>query len=130
MKLPRKKLAGLFESVMTEEIGRDFPGQVNLILTDDKEIRKLNKRFRKKDKATDVLSFNLEEPVNRSATLGEIFISVETANRQAKDYEALLGDELMRLFCHGLLHLAGYDHVQKKDRVKMEKREQYYLGVT
>jgi probable rRNA maturation factor len=85
-----------------------------LVFTDDEEIRALNRDFRKHDRATDVLSFHLQElagegdPTGDGIPLGDIVISVETARRRAHG-KRLVG-ELERLAVHGLCHLFGHDH--------------------
>jgi probable rRNA maturation factor len=87
-----------------------------LVFTDDKEIRVLNRVYRKHDRATDVLSFHLQElrgeadPAGAGAgfNLGDIVISVETARRRSAGKR--LGGELERLAIHGLCHLFGHDH--------------------
>jgi probable rRNA maturation factor len=87
---------------------------VTLVLTDDQEIRTLNRTYRKHDRATDVLSFHLQaladerDPAGRDVNLGDIVISVETARRRAAGRR--LGRELERLAIHGLCHLFGHDH--------------------
>jgi probable rRNA maturation factor len=89
-----------------------------LVFTDDEEIRTLNRDFRKHDRATDVLSFHLQElagesdPAGNGIPLGDIVISVETARRRAhgKRYGKLFVGELERLAVHGLCHLFGHDH--------------------
>ena len=75
-------------------------------MTDDETIKELNKNFRGKDKATDVLSFPMEE----NNMLGDIVISADTAKRQAADADIPLERETAFLYIHGLLHLLGYDH--------------------
>ncbi len=85
-----------------------------LVFTDDEEIRTLNRDFRKHDRATDVLSFHLQElegendPAGNGIELGDIVISVETARRRA--HGKRLVSELERLAVHGLCHLFGHDH--------------------
>jgi probable rRNA maturation factor len=85
-----------------------------LVFTDDDEIRTLNREYRRHDRATDVLSFHLQElagegdPAGEGALLGDIVISVETARRRAAGKR--LGGELERLAVHGLCHLFGHDH--------------------
>jgi len=81
-------------------------GELIINLIDDKLMRDLNKRYRKKDKTTDVLSFNLGE----DGILGEIYISYPTARKQAKMYNCSIEDELKRLAEHGTLHIMGYTH--------------------
>jgi probable rRNA maturation factor len=85
-----------------------------LVFTDDEEIRRLNRDYRRHDRATDVLSFHLQElageadPAGAGVNLGDIVISVETARRRAPG--GRLGPELERLAVHGLCHLFGHDH--------------------
>ena len=83
----------------------------------DRNIRKLNQRFRGVDKATDVLSFPADEPDN----LGDVAVSVETATRQAKENGLSFEDEIAQLILHGLLHLSGYDH--ETDNGEMNRLE-------
>ena len=89
-------------------------GEVNLLLADDARLKALNKAFRGKNKATDVLSFPAPGSeaggVNEEQMAGDLAISVETAARQAAEHGHSLEDELRVLTLHGLLHLAGYDH--------------------
>lgn len=100
-------------------------GQVTVLLTTDPAIRRLNRRFRGKNKATDVLSFPAEawgpEPV-----AGDLAISVPTALRQAGEQRHTLSAEIKVLILHGLLHLAGYDH--EADEGQMERRERVLRG--
>ncbi len=99
-------------------------GPVSVLLTGDATIRELNRRFRKKNKATDVLSFPAAEAGGgRSAGLaGDLAVSVETALRQAEQAGHALEAELKILLLHGLLHLAGYDH--ETDNGAMRRREE------
>ncbi|HUA09183.1 MAG TPA: rRNA maturation RNase YbeY [Candidatus Acidoferrales bacterium] len=97
---------------------------ISLTLVDDETIRALNHAHRGKDKATDVLSFPLEpEPFSGERLLGDIVISVDTARRQAADYDAPLQRELERLMIHGLLHVLGHDHMEAQERRVMEAEE-------
>jgi probable rRNA maturation factor len=99
-------------------------GQVTVLLTSDSAIRRLNRQFRGKNKATDVLSFPALEMVEGVA--GDLAISVETARMQAHDQGHALGTEIKVLMLHGLLHLAGYDH--EKDHGEMARRERLLRG--
>ena len=94
-------------------------GQVAVLLTTDAEIRRLNRQFRGKNKATDVLSFPADPGPEKLA--GDLAISVPTALRQAAACGHSLGTEIKVLMLHGLLHLAGYDH--EADEGQMERRE-------
>jgi len=95
-------------------------GQVNVMLTTDQAIRALNRRFRGKNKATDVLSFPTDGPV-AAEVAGDVAISVTTAQRQAADQGHALSVEIKVLILHGLLHLAGFDH--ETDAGQMARRE-------
>ncbi len=97
---------------------------ISLTLVDDAAIRELNRDHRGKDKPTDVLSFPLEpEPFAHEKLLGDIVISIETARRQAADYDAPLQREIERLMIHGLLHVLGHDHMEPDERREMEAEE-------
>jgi probable rRNA maturation factor len=111
-------------------------GEISVLLTTDAEIRRLNREFRHKDKATDVLSFPaLTHPSERGEhgggtqgdgtqkpqMAGDLAISVETAARQAREAGHALHAELEVLLLHGVLHLAGYDH--EADNGQMARRE-------
>jgi probable rRNA maturation factor len=99
-------------------------GQVTVLLTSDVAIRRLNRQFRGKNKATDVLSFPALEMAEGIA--GDLAISVETARRQAREQGHALGVEIKVLILHGLLHLAGYDH--ETDNGEMARRERLLRG--
>lgn len=101
-------------------------GQVTVLLTTDAAIRSLNRRFRGKNKATDVLSFSSAQDLPQNAkpaerVVGDLAISVPTARRQAAAHGHPLTAELRILILHGLLHLAGYDH--EIDDGQMHRRE-------
>ena len=111
-------------------------GQVTVLLTTDSAIRRLNRQFRGKDKATDVLSFPAamisqvskgRRPAAPSSgeperIAGDLAISIPTARRQAEERGHSIGTEIKVLMLHGLLHLAGYDH--ESDNGTMARREQ------
>ncbi len=109
--------ANLFASLRKPEVRRflkraqtmvGLAGEVNLLLTDDTRIRTLNKIYRGKNKATDVLSF--PAAANGEGVAGDLAISVDTAHHQAEEHGHSLDVEVQVLTLHGLLHLAGYDH--------------------
>jgi probable rRNA maturation factor len=100
-------------------------GGLSLLLTDDVQVRELNRTHRGKDKATDVLSFPSED----EEFLGDIAISLDTARRQAAEYDAPLQSEVNRLLIHGLLHLLGHDHHEPAERAVMEAEERRLAGV-
>ena len=86
-------------------------------------MRALNKKFRKIDKVTDVLSFG---EAAADPQRGEVVICVEQAKQQAKRYKVTLLEEIQRLLVHGLLHLLGYDHLKRADRILMRHKEEVY----
>lgn len=127
VRVPAARIHRLFDMVVGEEAPSGAAGRVNLVFTDDKRLRRLNREFRAKDKATDVLSFNIDEPDSPTAVFGEIYISVPFARRQAEGYGGTFNEEALRLFCHGLLHLFGYDHQTDADSKAMEQRHRRFL---
>ena len=105
-----------------------------LLLTGEKEIKKLNKKFRKKNKSTDVLSFPFYQKVElnkklkkeKEIYLGDIVINInKIKSKQNKDYFKI---EFSKLWIHGLVHLLGYDHKKKKDFYKMLEIEKKFLS--
>jgi len=99
-------------------------GILNVVFVNDKYIRALNKAYRDKDEPTDVLSFSY----GPDDLIGEVYVSVETAERQAKEHKHPLSDELIRLIVHGILHVHGYDHEKEVDYKKMLAKEKEVLG--
>lgn len=99
-------------------------GILNVVFVNDKYIRALNKAYRDKDEPTDVLSFSY----GPDDLIGEVYISVETAKRQAEEFKNPLSDELIRLIVHGILHVHGYDHEEEGDYKKMFAVEKKVLG--
>jgi len=127
-RVPIQRLKRLFELIAEEEAEPDSKGCVNIILTTDAAIRKLNREFRKADRATDVLSFNIDSNGEPDSVFGEVYISIASATRQAKSYDGTMSEELLRLACHGFLHLFSYDHQTRRDEVKMKKAEEHFLS--
>jgi probable rRNA maturation factor len=100
-------------------------GEVTVALVSDARMRALNRMYRGKDYATDVLSFPAEKARKGRPTLGDIVIATGVARRQAGDLGHSLAVELRILALHGLLHLLGYDH--ERDRGRMRTLEQRLL---
>ncbi len=109
--------------------------ELNVLITDDARMREINREHRKKDKATDVLSFPQFTPAEARGTrrpadpfnpyLGDLVISSETTLAQAKRFGVTPRQELIRLLVHGVLHLCGYDHekVPPREAQRMRRRE-------
>ncbi|MBR3746617.1 MAG: rRNA maturation RNase YbeY [Selenomonadaceae bacterium] len=113
--------------------------ELSITLTDDEHIHALNKKFRKFDRATDVLSFAFresDEPEILDAkvdVLGDVIISLERAKVQAEEFGHSFLREVIFLEVHGLLHLLGYDHIDDDDRREMEDEQKFVmttLGIT
>ena len=123
IRLPSARTLGRFLSAAQAAVR--LKGQVTVLLTTDAAIRKLNRQFRGKNKATDVLSFPAEG-VGAEEIAGDLAISVTTALGQAAEQGHSLATEIKVLILHGLLHLAGYDH--EVDEGKMARREKLLRG--
>ena len=101
-------------------------GELSLLLVSDGEMRRLNRRWRGRDRPTDVLAFAQAEGPGGApdGMLGDVVISVDTARRQARQRGETLGREADRLLIHGLLHLLGYDHERSAAEARrMQRRE-------
>ena len=103
-----------------------------LLLSNNKNIQKLNKLFRKKNKPTDILSFPLSKKfrVSKQTYLGDIIISYNFINKPKSLNTKLFKEKVIKIFIHGFLHLLGFDHKKNKDYIKMLKEEgQIYKSV-
>ncbi len=95
--------------------------ELSVLVTGDAQIRGLNSQYRKIDRPTDVLSFEMDDPV----MLGDLVISVERAAAQATEYGVTFDEEAARLVAHGLLHLLGHDHVNGgRQAARMKRAEE------
>lgn len=100
--------------------------ELSVLVTGNDEIRALNKEYRRIDKATDVLSF----PMDDERMLGDIVISYEKTLAQSKEFKVTVDEELGRLLVHGLLHLLGYDNVKGGRQAKeMREKEEEVLAI-
>lgn len=112
--------------------GRAGEAELSLLLCDDAFITGLNRTYRGKNRATDVLSFAQEEGVagpDAAVVLGDIVISLETVARFCGNDAAAMRDEVRLLFCHGLLHLLGHHHANPAQRRDMQEKQARYLGL-
>ncbi len=118
-----------------------YEAEVNLLLTDDEEIRVMNREHRQIDRATDVLSFPMLEyevpgdlseiektgdafnPESGELMLGDIVVSKDRVLRQAEEYGHSARREYAFLIAHSMLHLLGYDHIEEDERMAMEERQ-------
>ena len=95
--------------------------KLTILLSNNKNIKRLNKKFRNKNKSTDVLSFPSEKKfnINKFSYLGDIIISYEHMNKPKALSNLNFKSKVTRVFIHGFLHLLGYDHIKTKDFQKM-----------
>ncbi|HST12795.1 MAG TPA: rRNA maturation RNase YbeY [Terriglobales bacterium] len=125
MVILHKRVAGLSEGQLDRFVTRakraaGLRGAVTVLVTSSLELRRLNQRFRGKDKPTDVLSFPAEM-ISKSRFAGDVAISADIAAKNARQLGHSPAEEVKVLVLHGLLHLAGYDH--ESDSGTMGRRE-------
>ncbi|HNR30740.1 MAG TPA: rRNA maturation RNase YbeY [Candidatus Hydrogenedentes bacterium] len=124
----RDVLRRLAERVCEGE-GRHGDLEISVLLCDDARIAELNRQYRKKRGPTDVLSFGQDgEQPDGSRVLGDVVISLETVARRCKGNPRAMREDVRLLFCHGLLHLLGYDHATRAEDQVMRARQARYLG--
>ena len=135
-----KVISNVLEECFKEEKLTDSKLYITITLTTPENIRKINKKYRNIDKETDVLSFPMfqKEKLNEKIknkdflyedVLGDIVISIDKVERQAKEYGHSFERELSYMVVHGFYHLMGYDHIEEKDKVVMRKKEDKILDM-
>ena len=105
---------------------------LSLLLSNNRNIKKLNKDFRNKNKATDILSFpfNKNLKISKQAYIGDIIISYNFINKPIKQDFKIFEKKIIKIFIHGFVHLLGFDHVKNNDYIKMLRvEEQIYKKV-
>ena len=124
------------QNLFFKKICRSFPKKYqflnkkvsfNLLLSNNKNIKKLNKFFRNKNKSTDVLSFPSSKKIkiSKNTFLGDIIISYNYLDKPKSQELKLFKDKVIKIFIHGYLHLLGFDHIKDKDYSKMLRRENF-----
>lgn len=136
----RARLERSARAILTD-VG-ETSAELGILFVGDKRMRGLNRRYRGKDRTTDVLAFAMREATRPQAPrqaqgrpallmpdmLGDVAISIPTARRQAKEARRSLDEELTCLLVHGILHLCGYDHERgEKEARRMHRRERMIL---
>ena len=102
--IPIKEIIDIIKKLFKKEAVK---GELSITFCDDAYMKKLNSKYRNIDKSTDVLSFEFGDGDN---VMGDVYISIPTAKRQAKEYNVSLKEEVLRLAMHGTLHVLGYKH--------------------
>ncbi|MCJ7508119.1 MAG: rRNA maturation RNase YbeY [candidate division Zixibacteria bacterium] len=124
----KKKIASLAKRILSAHRSNL---DLDIILVKDQFIRQLNKNFRRKDKVTDVLSFGMREGEKIGLELnylGDVYVCLDQARRQAKEYKIPFAEEVYRLITHGILHLLGYEHKTKEQTKGMKKKEELFIA--
>ena len=100
---------------------------LTVLLSNNKNIKKLNKVFRKKNKSTDILSFPVDKKIkiSKNTYLGDIIISYNYLDKPRSQDLKLFKEKVIKIFIHGFLHLLGFDHKKNKDYFKMLKEENF-----
>jgi probable rRNA maturation factor len=117
----KKKLKKLSKIPYFKKKQQEF----SILLTNNKKMKNLNFKFRKKNKPTDVLSFSTQESLKKNAYIGDMAISFEIINKRSKTSNFFL--EFDKIWIHGYFHLIGYDHKKLKDFKNMTKKENLVL---
>ncbi len=129
LKKEEKFIRGVLKhAIKVEEVKNIY---FNVIIVNNDYIHSLNRDYRNIDKETDVISFALEdekdENFSKKRMLGDIYISIDKARSQAKEYGHSLNREICFLAVHGFLHLLGYDHMKKEDEEIMFGKQELIL---
>ena len=146
LKLPYEEIITAVVNEALDYENCPYEAEVNVLLTDDEDIRQINKEYREIDRATDVLSFPMADydspsdfdrledmasdyfnPETGELLLGDIVISVDKVKAQAEKYGHSETRELAFLVAHSMLHLCGYDHMVDEERLVMEKKQEEIL---
>ena len=124
------------KNLFFEKICQSFPKKykflnkkvsLTLLLSNNTNIKKLNKNFRNKNKPTDILSFpfNKKNKISKQTYIGDIIISYNFMNNPKSQQLQIFKEKVIKTFIHGFLHLLSFDHVKNKDHLKMLKEEEF-----
>lgn len=121
--VPRKALYNAISNVLNHF--KVTSATINLIMVDDEQILEMNKQYLGHNYITDVISFNLSE--SKDEIIGEVYICLQQAQRQAKEYQVTFKNEILRLAIHGILHIFGFTDSKLEEKNKMTKMEDFFL---
>ncbi len=131
-KLDLQTIEDYIKAVIEDEYTPEKPVYISLLLTGNDNIQEVNREYRGKDSATDVISFAYhdsdEVEFGPYDTLGDIIISLERVEDQAGDYGHSFRREFYYVLTHGILHLLGYDHIEDEDKKEMRAKEEEILS--
>jgi len=130
-KLDLQTIEDYIKVVIEDEYTPEKPVYMSLLLTGNDNIQEVNREYRGKDSATDVISFAYHDSDEMEFgpydTLGDIIISLERVEEQAGDYGHSFQREFYYVLTHGILHLLGYDHIEDEDKSEMRAKEEAIL---
>ncbi|MFH1258790.1 MAG: rRNA maturation RNase YbeY [Elusimicrobiota bacterium] len=124
-KIDRRKIILLVKETLGKFLS--CQGEINVIIVDNRKIRELNKKYLHRSAATDVIAFSYNTRSKKEDFYGDVFISAEQAEKQAKDYRNTLKSEMHFLVIHGILHLLGWEDDTTEQRKKMLKKQEEIL---
>lgn len=124
VRIPLRAIARAITRVGT---GERVSGELNIVVTNDAEMLRLNRRYRGRRRPTDVLAFSLSDHDANGDLWGEIYCNYDDAKRWRDEFGGTITAELARLAVHGCLHLLGYDHHTEDERAVMAEAEDRYL---
>ena len=122
--IDERRLKSMIRTLVEDESAG--AGSVNVVYCNNRLMRELNKDFLGRNKTTDVLAFNLDDDGN-DGLLGEVYVNLQQARKQAEDYKIKYSEEVERLTVHGILHLLGYDDSGSENRSEMWSRQEGFL---
>ena len=126
IKNPEKYLLRKIKKLQKISYFKNKNQEFSILLTNSQKMKKLNFKFRKKNKITDVLSFPLNHKTKKNIYIGDIAIGFEIINKRSKVSD--FSYEFDKMWIHGYLHLIGYDHKKNKEYEKMSKKEKLILN--
>jgi probable rRNA maturation factor len=137
-KVNENKIKKIAKTVLTKEKRKDV--DLSIVLVSSEVIKKINKKYRKKDKATDVLAFEVDKVVNYNINQnfkipenirksGEIILCPDVIKKNALRFGSSFEKEFNKVLIHGVLHTLGEDHKKTEERKRMEKKQEYYLNL-
>ena len=126
IKNPEKYLLRKIKKLQKISYFKSKNQEFSILLTNSEKMKKLNFKFRKKNKITDVLSFPLNHKTKKNIYIGDIAIGFEIINKRSKVSD--FSYEFDKMWIHGYLHLIGYDHKKNKEYAKMSKKEKLILN--
>ena len=126
IKNPEKYLLRKIKKLQKISYFKSKNQEFSILLTNSQKMKKLNFKFRKKNKITDVLSFPLNHKTKKNIYIGDIAIGFEIINKRSKVSD--FSYEFDKMWIHGYLHLIGYDHKKNKEYAKMSKKEKLIIN--